>query len=125
MPSLRLLPIVLPHELIEHLQKSGHLAEAALSLEACREYWQHASKYMEWGPGHSASAAGRHHPMYLYGDDARVNNWGDKLIFICLGMVLDSRRHSMMTHFPLVVVKEAGKLKMHVRFRWKLSMAHD
>ena len=104
--------MVLPHELIQHLQRCGHLDEAELSLDSCKRYWEHARHHMEWAAEHGGTAGGRHHPLFLYGDDARWNSYGDKLVLVSMGFVLDSRKHSLATHFPLFVLQEVGNLEI-------------
>ena len=110
----RLLPVVLPHDLVRHLQKNGHLDQAELNLDACRRYWAHAGRFMAWSEDHAATTGGCHHPLFLYGDDARWNVYGDKLVLVSMGFVLDSRPHSMKTHWPLFVLQEVGSQKTYV-----------
>ena len=99
--------MILPHHLVQHLARSGHLQAAGLSIEDVKEYWSHMGKFSSWGPSHPAFSTGRHMPMFLYGDDARINAFGDKLVLVCGGFVLDQRKSSLLTHFPLFVLKEA------------------
>ena len=48
-------------------------------------------------------------PLFLYGDDTKYNQ-NDKLTVLTLGAVLDERTHSLLTHWPLCVVREVLEL---------------
>ena len=74
-------------------------------------YWSHAERYMQWAPHHPVIQNGSRdvYPLFLYGDDTRyTKNTGEKLTCICLGVLTDERRNSMLTHYPLCVIREVG-----------------
>ena len=105
-------PLVLPHELLCHLEKHNQLE---LCVESRAKYWGHAKKYFSWYPNHPATlntndleddadSSVRHVPLHLYADDTCFST-NEKLGVIMLGCVLDTRRSSMQTHWPLFVVR--------------------
>ena len=101
--------MVLPHRLIPHLLTHKLVVP---DFAAIREYWNHMFTHAEWGPGHPLAEQGekcKHLPIYLYADDVKWTN-EEKLTQVSLGMVLDERKHSMRTHFPLWILRE-----VHVR----------
>ena len=112
--------MILPHHLVQHLARSGHLEAAGLSMEDVRQYWDHMGRHAAWGASHPAVGSARHMPMFLYGDDARFNSFGDKLLIVCCGFVLDQRKSSLLTHFPLFLLKEAGhhQVMRHANRLW-------
>ena len=84
-------------------------------MESRAKYWGHAKKYFSWYPNHPATlntndleddadSSARHVPLHLYADDTRFST-NEKLGVIMLGCVLDTRRSSMQTHWPLFVVR--------------------
>ena len=99
-------PIILPHVLLEHLHRQGYLQihDAVKAM-----YWQHAQR-MAWFRDHpvardAAEASEiQHLPLFLYGDDAKFSEQ-EKLSIVMLGCILDPRKHSMATHFPLFVIR--------------------
>ena len=106
---VRLKPLVLPHQLIGYLCQNGHL-EVSMDHDA---YWKHMYDHASWGRTHPALQAGpencHHLAAFLYGDDARYSKQ-EKLIVISLGLVLDPRKNSMLSYWPLVVIREASIL---------------
>ena len=100
-------PVVLPHQLLEHLHGQGYLQ---IHDELKTAYWEHA-KRMAWFENHpvarDAAAEGykiEHLPLFLYGDDAKFSEQ-EKLSIVMMGCLLDSRKHSMATHWPLFVIR--------------------
>ena len=57
--------MILPHQLVQHLAGSGHLAAAGLSMEDVGKYWAHMGRHSAWGTNHPAFERGRHMPMFL------------------------------------------------------------
>ena len=94
---------MLPHELVSHLAKSGHFLD--LGPDKSQAYWKHfQSVNASWSMGELDSM-----PLFLYGDDTKYNQ-NDKLTVLTLGAVLDERTHSLLTHWPLCVVREVLEL---------------
>ena len=97
--------MVLPHQLIPHLLKIKHLLPDPAEMQ---RYWIHMFTHAEWGPQHPLRAQGgdcKHLPLFLYADDVKWTN-EEKLTQVSLGMVLDMRKHSMATHWPLFIIRE-------------------
>ena len=46
------------------------------------------------------------HPLYLWGDDCQYNESYEKLICVHLGHVLDSRKFSLESSWPLFTIRE-------------------
>ena len=81
--------MILPRQLVQHLARSGRL-EAAWAQHGGRpRILGPHGQALSWGANHPAfqSGSGRHVPMflYLYGDDARFNSFGDKLVLVSCG----------------------------------------
>ena len=73
-----------------HCQDSGRIRVTAAELEA---YWQHvASRARANGEAVPEGFDKRAVPMGLYGDDARYNLLGSKILLITLNSILESHR---------------------------------
>ena len=97
---------MLPHELLPHLVKHGHVLP---NKQEIGDYWSHMFRHASWGPGHPLNQAGQrcaHLPLFLYADDVKWTN-EEKLTQVCVGQVLESRRSSMETHWPLFLIRQA------------------
>ena len=108
----KLKPVILPHELLCHLEKYNQLE---LCAESRAEYWRHAEEFFPWYQHHPATlnsgvSEGEAHsrvmhvPLHMYADDTRFST-NEKLGVIMLGAVLDKRKNSMSTYWPLFVVR--------------------
>ena len=116
----RKLPIILPHVLFGHLSRHGLLPRLPTA-----EYWEHMKQHASWGQGPHRDTDPDVVPCFLYGDDTKYNQQ-EKLSVIMVGMVLDPRRSSMMTHYPLGVLKEVAWLFQHpCNLRGLLSLVLD
>ena len=76
---------------------------------AISQYWDHMVSHSSWArehPGHHT-----HEPVALYGDDAAVNKNGEKICIITMSHVLDPRKSSMHTLWPLCVYKVVTQLQ--------------
>ena len=100
------LPILLPHELVPWLERHGLFPK--LDRLALQQWWEHASKYDL--PHAVMSPDSQHHPLWCWGDDAVYNELGEKLICISLGHILDPRKFSMQTCWPIFVLREEACL---------------
>ena len=105
-------PVVLPHHLLCHLEKYNQLE---VSAESRAQYWRHAEDFFPWYQAHPATLNSRvsegeahscvmHVPLHLYADDTRFST-NEKLGVIMMGAVLDTRKNSMSTYWPLFVVR--------------------
>ena len=100
----RKFPVILPHELLPWLKR--HHAFPDISAATLAEYWQHFQDIgIDWAKL-SQNLEDRLHPLFLWGDDVQYNQHFEKLETICLGHVLDSRKFSMETSFPLFCIRE-------------------
>lgn len=112
----RMLPCVLPHMLVQSLFEHK-MWPTQLMPElhgAISEYWDHMGAHTSWGLQHPGRHS--HEPVALYGDDAAVNKNGEKLFCVTLSHVLDPRKNSMCTLWPLCVFKCVTRL--HWMFNW-------
>lgn len=63
-------------------QATGRLARDQAEID---RFWNHVREHTDWGPNHIAQG---HNPMSIYGDDARYNLAGDKILLIAMSPVL-------------------------------------
>ena len=109
------LPVCLPHELLPWLMQHNVFPEVLDS--ELKKWWAHASAL---GLKHAGlSPTQKHHPCYVWGDDCVYNEHGEKLICICMGFILDERKNSLQTCFPLFVLREEA---CHLYLFIKLSI---
>ena len=112
----RMLPCVLPHLLVQSLfEHKMWPTQLMPELHGAKsEYWDHMDAHTSWGPQHPGRHT--HEPVALYGDDAAVNKNGEKLFCVTLSHVLDPRKNSMCTLWPLCVFK--GATRLHWMFQY-------
>ena len=105
-----MLPCVLPHMLVQSLFEHKMWPTQLMPelVGATKEYWDHMSAHTTWGLQHPGRHS--HEPVALYGDDAAVNKNGEKLFCVTLSHVLDPRKNSMCTLWPLCVFKCVTRL---------------
>ena len=120
---IRTLPFVPPDQLLPWLLKNDLLPRGpGMDVEIDR-YWTHlASK----GLPHTADKPGSGCvPMWLWGDDTRYNEQGAKIVLVAMGAVLDRRKSSKDTTYPLFAYQVDTQLLnknacMHIfGFVWK------
>lgn len=98
---VRKLPVVLPYELVVFLCEEGLLPP--VEAGAVPRYWQHMSQHAEWATHcHDWTKT---HPMFLWGDDAQYNKQRSKVVAVACGFILDDRKLSSQTVFPLFCYK--------------------
>ena len=99
----RKLPLILPHEMIPHVRAHHRgIIDHGLHMEQTRAYWTHMRAHSQWARNHPGSD--RHHPAFIYGDDAR-HTQNEKLCVVYCGFVCDTRTNSMLVHQPLFVIR--------------------
>ena len=98
---LRKLPVVLPHELINWLVEKDAMPE--IRTQDTAYYWQHMAQHADWAK--PCKDWRETHPLFLWGDDAVYNKQRDKVVAVALGFVLDERKSSLHTLFPLFTYK--------------------
>ena len=98
---LRKLPVILPHELIKWLVEKDLMPE--IRAQDTAYYWQHMAQHAEWAK--PCKDWRETHPLFLWGDDAVYNKQRDKVVAVALGFVLDDRKSSLHTLFPLFTYK--------------------
>ncbi|CAE7556716.1 Kcnh2 [Symbiodinium sp. CCMP2592] len=86
---------------IPHVLAHRHLDLQQLTTETAA-YWSHMREHSEWGRDHPGS--NRHHPLFLYGDDAQFSQQ-EKLTVVYCGFCLDARKNSMCVHLPLFIIR--------------------
>ena len=103
---LRMMPVVLPHELIYALHSKGCLQ--SLSPEAeLHEYWEHFRNQAAANPevGWPLTApAGEAVALGVHGDDCRFTDQGEKIIVVTCNLIMDRSQ----TRFPLMVIRFAS-----------------
>ena len=99
---MRKLPLVRPHELIPFLVDCD--AFPKIDPSEIGFYWNHMAQHAKWAQ--PCQGWNQTHPLYLWGDDAQYNKQREKVVAVALGFVLDDRRSSMDTIFPLFVYKD-------------------
>ncbi|OLP83931.1 S-antigen protein [Symbiodinium microadriaticum] len=84
----RLMPVILPHELVAALHKTGELTNM-YDMQGLREYWDHvighATTQVPW-PNNVPDMI---LPAGLHGDDCRFTDTGEKIVVISWNLVLD------------------------------------
>ena len=112
----RMLPCVLPHVLVQSLFDQN-LWPTQLMPELngeVRGYWSHMFKHAGWAFHHPGMFS--HEPIAIYRDHAAVNKNGDKMCCITMSHVLDPRKSSMHTLWPLCVYKCDSCLHLLLKF---------
>ncbi|CAE7387288.1 unnamed protein product [Symbiodinium microadriaticum] len=83
-------PFIMPHELYAYLMDSGKIRVTPAELE---EYWEHiAARARANGLAVPTGYDKRAVPLGLYGDDARYNVSGSKILMVTMNSILDSPR---------------------------------
>ena len=88
--------------------KYGHIKP---DEEGIAIYWDHMFTHASWGAAHPLNEPGKqcqHLPLFLYADDVKWTN-EEKLTQLSLGIVVDGRKSSMETLWPLFLFREARK----------------
>ena len=91
----RKLPIVFPHNLVSRLP--------VIDMANIAQYWSHLKDRKS--PLASISPDGSHYPLWLWGDEAQFRESGEEIQLIAMGAVLDTRKHSLETCFPLSICR--------------------
>lgn len=105
---LRLMPVVLPHELLQVLLPSKGFKESfGTTMKDIRAYWQHVAHHVSWAKDHPCAHDGMAVPLFLYGDDTQMNENGEQMTVVMMGCCLDERDTSMLSHYPLFIYREA------------------
>lgn len=93
------LPVVLPHNLVDLLPP--------IDESAIKEYWDHLSKYNS--PLAKISPDKNHYALWIWGDEAQFRENGDEIMLISMGAVLDNRKHSIESCYPLSICRSELK----------------
>ncbi len=100
----RKFPVILPHELLPWLKRNHAFPDVDAATLA--QYWQHFQDIgMDWATL-SEKKEECLHPLFLWGDDVQYNQNFEKLETVCIGHVLDCRKFSMETSFPLFCIRD-------------------
>ena len=98
---IRKMPIVLPHDLLNALHKSGRL-QSMCPEEELSDFWdnyrEHTSDEIAWPAGRPTDDCV---PLGVHGDDCRFTDSGQKLIVISLNILLDPWKD----RFPMAVIR--------------------
>lgn len=97
------MPVVLPHELVPFLLKHQLLINNdAMDLEI-EQYWRFLSSMGM--PGSMDKPGSGTIPLWIWGDDSQYNEQQSKVVLVAIGLVLDSRKCSKSTVYPLFAFK--------------------
>ncbi|CAE7745613.1 hypothetical protein AK812_SmicGene19792 [Symbiodinium microadriaticum] len=102
-------PIVLPHELYAFLAESGRIRVTDAELQ---EFWKHTAAAAARVPSSSGKTvpipgyAELSNPLGLWGDDARFNRSGQKLILFTLNSLIHRSSRKEMKRYPLFSIRE-------------------
>lgn len=69
------------------------------------QFWRHMSSRVSWAKDFVSKYGYGVQPMYLWGDDAQVNERGEKVMTIGFGHCLDDRKSSVATVWPLFLYR--------------------
>ena len=89
----------MPHNLVDLLPN--------VCKSEIKRYWDHLSKVNS--PLAKISPEMDHYPIWIWGDEAQYRENGDEIMLICIGAVLDNRKHSIESCYPLSICRsDAG-----------------
>ena len=96
---IRTLPFVPPDELLQWLFKNDVLPHGPGMDQEIDRYWTYLSSK---GVPHTHDKPGSGCvPLWLWGDDTRYNEQGAKIVVVAVGAVLDRRKSSKDTVYPI------------------------
>lgn len=95
--TLRKMPFVLPHNIV--CESDWPQRDPA----DVQRYWQNLSKRKS--PVAAISPEKSHVPLWIWGDECEYRENGDELLIICMGYVLDTRKFSIESCYPIVVCR--------------------
>ena len=108
--TLREMPVVLPHDVLNALHECGRLRQLYTDEDLCY-FWgnfkQHESSVVQW----PAQAQRGMIPIGIHGDDFRYTEHGQKLVLVSMNVLIDSE---MQDRFPLFAVRCAASLHWYV-----------
>ena len=84
--------------------------------EELQTYWGHMAQYVPWAKEHVDRRGAKYHPLILWGDDARFNERGEKLVCIAMSHVLDDSTSSLLKTWPLFVYKHDTWLEVWLMY---------
>ena len=110
----RKLPIVLPENVVERLPP--------IDAADINHFWQHirnsGSPLKDISPGH-------HYPLWIWGDEAQYRENGDEVMLITLGSILDKRKHSVESCYPLSICRSDPCSTFNTVFPVQFSLSCD
>lgn len=110
--TLRKFPVVLPHELLPLLYERHHVPHPDADGGATSEFWHHMCQLsLPWTESVTSTLNdGQILPLYLWGDDAQINERGEKLIAVARGSWLDERSNGKDSVWPLFSIRSESWL---------------
>lgn len=110
--TLRKFPVVLPHELLPVLYERHHVPHPDDDGGATSQFWHHMAQLsLPWTESVTSTLNnGLVLPLYLWGDDAQINERGEKLIAVACGSWLDERSNGKDSVWPLFSIRSESWL---------------
>ena len=103
------MPIVQPTDLIGWLVENDLFPK--VNPGELRMFWNNArTRGVDW----AKAGNDRTHPLYLWADDAQYNERGSKLIVVVLGHALDENTNSLLSCYPLIVLRHVACMHLTV-----------
>ena len=75
-------------------------------------YWNHLKSHLPWAADHVRQHGLEFHPLFLWGDDAQYDELGHKIVTVAMGHVLDDRRDSISTVWPLFAYRVESRINL-------------
>ena len=95
------MPCILPHELLPYLLE--HELFPFVPERQCKRYWNHLCETSS--PVALKIPSKNYIPLFIWGDSANYCK-DESVIVICFGCILDDRKNSIESRFPLVICRE-------------------
>ena len=105
--------MVLPHKLVPWMLENGIYPEEALDRGRVSEYWDHLASCLPWASEHVRRHGSHFQPLALWGDDAQYNEMNDKLCCVSLMAVLDDRKTSVVSVWPLFSYRVETRMQLY------------
>ncbi len=97
LPPARKLPMILPHKLV--CEPCWPCVDDA----DVKAFWNNLSA--NGSPLANISPDKNHIPIWLWGDEAQYRENGDEILLICMGIVVDKRKFSVESCYPLGICR--------------------
>ena len=100
--GLRKIPVVLPEHLFEWLVEHD---QPLPTSEECSEFWSHMAERDAPWVGPVIATGAQFIPVYLWGDDAQINERNEKVISVVCGFLTGKRANPKDSIYPLFTIR--------------------